>query len=356
MRDNSRSGIWSQWPTQHVVAAVVFACCVNTGCDRLKPSEGGVGQPVVQQQPAPPPATVAPQAPPPTPEQAVAEFEQLQQALRNDERLQALAAAPGAVDLITELDLRDSAVTDLGAQSLPKFTAVTRLNLSHARVSGAALRFVAQMPALTTLNVDAVPVGAEPLAELSRLTGLRELSLVRTAIEDQGFEHLAQLAGLQSLDVSYNERLLGTTFSELVKEGHFAQLTSLAADETQFGVAGLLQIGRLQRLQTLRLTNGGASDDALQSLQNCTGLRVLLLGGNPLTGPGLKHLARLKQLEELRLVGCAALTDVALNHLRGHKQLRRLNLDGTTCSHAAVQQLKDRFLTDTIVTFGGKEL
>jgi hypothetical protein len=355
MRDNTRSGFRRRGRWHKPLTAALLAGWLGAGCDHLKPPEDVPADPVVQPL-APPPETVVPQALPATPEQAVAEFERLPQALRSDDRLQALAAAPGAVDLVTELDLHDSAVTDLGAEVLPKFAAVTRLTLSNARVSGGALRSVAQMPALTALRIDAVPLGTEPLADLSRMTGLRELSLVRTAIEDQGFEHLAALEQLESLDVSLNERLLGTTFSELVQQGRFPRLTSLAADETQFGVAGLKQIGRLTQLQSLRLSSGAVSDEALQGLQNCTELRVLFLRGNPLTGPGLKHLARLKQLEELHLGGCAALTDVALNHLRGHKQLQRLDLEGTTCSPAAVQQLKDRFLTDTIVMFGGREL
>jgi len=354
MQDDSRFGIRSPCFWRRLFAATVIACAI-AGCDRLKTPEEVVDDPPVQQ-PAPPPAADVPQLPPPTPEQVVAEFEKLPQALRSDDRLQALAATPGAVDLVTDLDLSDSTLTDAGAQALPMFSAVNTLNLSRARISGAALGQVAQMPALSTLIIDAVPFGSEPLAELSKLTGLRELSLVRTAIEDQGFEPLAALEGLESLNVSLNERLLGTTFSELVKQGRFSHLTSLTADQTQFGVAGLREIGRLKQLQSLRLTTAGVSDDGLEGLQQCTALRVLFLGGNPLTGPGLKHLARLKQLEELRLTGCPVISDSALSHLRGLKQLQRLDLEGTTCSPGAVQQLKDRFLTETIVTFGGKEL
>jgi hypothetical protein len=329
--------------------------CLNGGCDRLKPAVETDETPVVLP-PSPPPAGMVPESPPATPEQAIAAFQGLPQPLRNDDRLKSLAETPGVAEQMTELNLRDSAVTDIGAAFLPKFTAVTRLDLTNARISGGALTQIAQMPALSTLIVDAVPLGVEPLAELPKLTGLRELSLARTAIEDQAFEYLAQIEGLQSLDVSYNERLLGTTFSELVKQGRFAQLTSLAASESQFGVAGLKQIGRLKQLQVLRLANSGVSDDALQGMAACSELRTLALGGNPLTGPGLKHLARLNRLEELKLGGCAPLTDVALNHLRGQKQLQRLELDGTTCTPAAVQALKDRFLPGTIVTFGGKEL
>jgi Leucine-rich repeat (LRR) protein len=336
------------------LTAAAIAAWLSSGCDRLRPAKEVADSPAAQQ-PAPPPETVVPESLPATPEGAIAAFEQLPQPMRNDDRLKSLAETPGAVAQITELNLRDSAVTDIGAALLPKFTAVTRLDLTNARISSGALTQIAQMPALTILVIDAVPLGVEPLAELPKLTGLRELSLARTAIEDQAFESLAQIEGLQSLDVSCNERLLGTTFSELVKEGRFAELTSLAASESQFGVAGLKQIGRLKQLQALRLANSGVSDDALQGVANCTELRTLVLGGNPLTGPGLKHLSRLHQLKELKLGGCTPLTDGALNHLRGQKQLERLELDGTTCTPAAVQELKDKFLMGTIVTFGGKE-
>lgn len=338
------------------VSAALVAGLFAAGCDKL-PSPDAAETPVVTVPSEPPAATTpAVAAPPPTPEQMVAEFRSLLAPQRDDDRLRALAETPGVAEQLTELDLRDSAVTDLGAEVLPRFTAVTRLDLSGARVTGAALAHVAKMPALSALVMDRVQVGNESLAPLAEATALRELSLVVATLGEGAFEHLARIEGLQSLDVSRNDLVLGHSFTALVQQGRFAGLTTLAANETQFGVAGFGQLGRLQHLHTLRAANAGATDPSLLGLQNCSELRVLWLNGNSVTGAGLKHLARLKDLEELRLDGCVTVTDPALVPLRGHKQLQRLTLDGVTCTPAAVQELKDKYLPQTEITFGGRPL
>jgi hypothetical protein len=335
---------------------VLAGALLSAGCGKLQPPAPAESPPVAVPSEPPPTETPAAQATPPTPDQTIAAFQSLLAPQRDDDRLRALADTPGIAERLTELDLRDSAVTDLGAEVLPRFTAVTRLDLSGARVTGAALVHAARMPALASLAMDRVQVGNESLAPLAEATGLRALSLVTATIGEPAFEHLARIEGLQSLDVSRNDLILGHSFTALVKQGRFAELANFAADETQFGVAGFQQLGRLQHLETLRAANCGATDPGLLGLQNCAGLRVLWLSGNSVTAAGLKHLVRMKSLEELRLDGCVTITDPALVHLRAHKQLQRLVLNGVTCTPAAVQEMKDKFLQQTQISFGGQEL
>lgn len=327
----------------------------GAGCDKLSLPDQTATDPAAAPG-TPPPSTSSPEIAQRSPEQIIENFQALQPALRNDELLKELSELPLAQEEMNELNLAGGAITDRGLDVLPAFAAVTALDLSHTRISGEAFQSVVQMPALEKLSLEGVAVGEDPYAALAAAPGLKSLSLAGTGVGDGVFAHLAELEGLESLDVSGNPRLLGAEFTALVKMNHFAELTQLAAAETQFGFYGLQELGRLENLQTLKLSNSAVGNESLQGIRRCTSLRVLYLSDNNISDQGLVALTSLKALEELRLGGCAAITDQGLKPIRALKQLELLNLDGTLCTVAGAQNLKDRFLTDTTITIAGQEL
>lgn len=341
-------------PVSWCIAGSLLALLWLSGCDRVPKPQDLTGTPAPA--PAPPPAAPPIDSPPRTGEQIVAEFKELSPPLRTDERLIELSQQAGQVPAITQLDLSGSAVTDIGAETLPRFAAVTDLSLSNSRVSGDAIPHVAQLPELEVFHLDSIRIDDFDLSPLAEKTGLRELSLNGTGVGDASFEHLARLEQLQSLSLSGNDRLMGRTFSELIKEGRFAALTTLVADQTLFGFGGLKELSSLKELERLSLNSCDVTDEALLGIRGCTSLRFLSLGSNKITDEGLKSLSALKQLEELHLHGNPAITDDGLPRLRGLAQLQVLSLDGTRCTLEAARRLKEQSLEQTTIRIAGEEL
>lgn len=334
---------------------VVLVTTPLSGCDKLTPPEEVAAEPPPAASP-PPPQTEPIAGPPRSSAQIVEEFNGLSPPRRTDERLIELSEQADQLAGITALDLGGSAVTDGGAECLPKFTAVTELSLAGSRVTGKALTYVAAMPALQVFNFNNVRIDDDALASLASAPQLQELSLGGTGINDAAFEHLAQIESLRVLDVSGNELLMGRTFTELVKDRRFSALTVLIADGTLFGYGGVEELGRLKELQTLGLNRCDVTNEALQNLQTCTTLEFLRLGENKFTDEGLKSLTRLKQLKELDLHGNPAVTDEGLARLRGLQQLELLSLDGTRCTLEAARDLKQKSLQQTTIRIAGQEL
>lgn len=323
------------------------------GCDALqRPAKDEEPEPVAVVA-SPPPVDVTPVVVR-TPEQIIDEFLAVLPSLRTDEHLLELSQLEEGLDRITELDLRQSAVTDNGAAVLPKFVAVTRLDLSGSRVSGGATQYLVELPALEELSLDGVPLEDAALEPLSRLPALRKLSLGATAVSDDGFAHLAACKSLESLTLDGNDRLLGTRFSELVWHREFQALRELSVNHTGFGYHGLDELNRLPHLEVLSASS--AEVTSLDIIGACTALRSLNLSDNKLTDAALRQLRRLKDLEELDLTACLVITDAGLLHLRGHKQLRRLSLEGTHCSLAAATDLKQKYLENTTIVIANQEL
>ncbi|WP_165071997.1 leucine-rich repeat domain-containing protein [Paludisphaera rhizosphaerae] len=126
----------------------------------------------------------------------------------------------------------------------------------------------------------------------------------------------------------------------------------------------MAEIGRLQRLEILDLTNSGVSDEALSHLKGLPNLQILWLEGTgvgdaglshladlihlrslsldktSIRGPELAHLSSLRELELLTLRD-SALTDQGMPHLAVLTGLKRLDLEQTAVTDAGVSLLVD---------------
>jgi hypothetical protein len=334
-----------------LLAGVLLA----VGCDQLP--DPGVGDgPETASAPAPPPVDVTPVVPR-TPERIIDEFLSTAPHLRTDEQLQELSALEAGLDRVTDLDLRESAVSDEGAEVLPQFAAATRLNLSGSRVTTDVTRHLAGMTWLEELDLSNLPIEDESIAALSELPVLRRLSLGSTPVTENCFRHLAEFASLESLTLDNNERLLGNGFSEMLRLRKLETLRVLSVNQTGFGYHGLDELNRLSQLESLSASNAEVTDPALEGIRSCGSLRTLNLSNNSrLSDAGLQRLTGLRNLEELDVSECVAISDAGLQYLRRHEQLRRLSLQGTSCTPAGAQSLKERFLKNTTILIAGQEL
>ncbi len=123
--------------------------------------------------------------------------------------------------------------------------------------------------------------------------------------------------------------------------------------------ATLAHVGRLTRLQTLRVASPAVSDSGLVHLKGLTKLSVLWLDYTRITDSGLAHLEGLTNLSVLWLVGNIPVTDSGLVHLKGLTNLTELWLDGNQVTDAGLVHVKgltklsQLYLSSTRVTDAG---
>lgn len=83
-----------------------------------------------------------------------------------------------------------------------------------------------------------------------------------------------------------------------------------------------------------------ADDEALAALSWSTTVREVEAPFSKLSNDGLKHLAKLRDLESLDLSG-ATIDGRALAHLKGLRSLRYLTLDGTGVTDEGLEHLRE---------------
>lgn len=219
-------------------------------------------------------------------------------------------------------------------------------------------------------RTDKHPLRDADMEHFRHLDGIEELSLSRFRITDEGLRSLSGLTRLRELEL---KEMPVTDASAPVFEGMLA-MTSLDLSGTAIGDAVLEKVGRMTKLQTLRLnktlplsrtpgfgiavTDAGLkhlvacrslemiglegtriTDAGLQWLGRIPSLQRISLSGTPVTGRGLSHLKALRQITMLTLAK-TPLDDAACEVLAGLKNLEWLNLEGTQVTAAGVRKLQ----------------
>jgi hypothetical protein len=132
----------------------------------------------------------------------------------------------------------------------------------------------------------------------------------------------------------------------------FVDLYEAGSDEL------LVEVGRLNRLESLNLGSSHVTDAGLVHLERLHHLRSLSLIGTGISDPGLRHVKRLAGLNHLR-IDHTKVTDAGLAHLEPLGALRFLGLAGLRVTDAGLAHLKHLTrlrgltLTDTRVTATG---
>jgi hypothetical protein len=144
---------------------------------------------------------------------------------------------------------------------------------------------------------------------------------------------------------------------------HLDELSQNEALDLSFsalGSEGVRHLARMNRLSDLRLTGTPVADADLAQVVASGGLRKLDLDETAVGDEGLRHVGRLPRLECLSL-NHTRVEDAGLAHLEGTRQLEWLSLVGTKVTDAGLERLRPlgnlRYLSivDTGVTSRGVE-
>ncbi len=166
------------------------------------------------------------------------------------------------------------------------------------------------------------------------LDRLESLSLTCLTLTDADLSHVKRLTRLRFLCISkaspYITRDAGNSLTDagLAALEPLRELEALSVDGygTRITTAGLVHLGRLTRLRSVRL--GESRVDSLDPLIPLAGLEHLDLSGSKVDDAGLAAIGSLPRLKDLELME-TPVTDAGLASLRDCANLKEISLDGT---------------------------
>jgi internalin A len=376
-----------RWSLCPATVAVFFATVFLTlsGCDQVESIVNDVksevaGDPEQEASPTVTPAespsqpAEVPQTPaPPNPVQLVAEFKRLPLSQISDGALQKLAEVPEAAAQITELDLRATSdvLSEAGLVLIAKFPNLQSLCVAGRSMTGEAISAIAEqtmlreldmsgsqldstvsdglngMSHLTVLKLDGTIGGDSVAAAVSSLP-LEVLTLSSTPLSDAGLQEIGKIKTLKELDVSKTQ-VTGAAFRAL--KG--LSLVKLNASATSFGVDGLVNLRGMQTLEELHLHSAGIIEQPKAKVFTpMPNLRILNLGSNRISGPGMHELFKgLKNLEELHL-HATDVNDYGLSALTKCRNLKMVTVGTTHCTPDGARKLKS-FLPECVIVLDG---
>jgi hypothetical protein len=292
------------------------------------------------------------------PEKVIARFNEDGAKIREDADIESLIARLGdRTDLVTQLDLSSSNVTETGMMLLPQFPNLIDLNLKATHFNPPGWEPLAKLSNLEVLNIAETLITNGDLQHLSSLTKMKELYIDKCPkIGEVGFaQTFMGYTELEILSLNGNQSLDGRGFAEIRKRKGFPNLRVVAASKSKFGTLGLASCTGLKSLETLELGDADVGSRAMAGLKGCVNLKRVLLGFNGhLNDLGLVVFKRAKQLEYLDLHNCKAITDNGIRSLSNCHKLQLLNLDGTKATNKMAEAIQKKFPDVEIIIAGRK--
>lgn len=99
------------------------------------------------------------------------------------------------------LDLRETAITDVGLQHVGQMTSLRRLYLGDTQVTDAGLANLKELVNLELLDLDQTQISDEGMQHLQTLTKLNQLGVGQSKVTDAGLEMLHRLPNFVYLNV-----------------------------------------------------------------------------------------------------------------------------------------------------------
>ena len=164
-------------------------------------------------------------------------------------------------------------VTDAAFENLRGCIALTQIGISGCAVSDKVLEPLKNLPALAFVGISGKPGltdGALPV--LKDFPALTKLYLNGGNLTDDGLHQLSDFKKLQSLGVGGCH---GISDTGLVHLGDIKTLTVLDLAATNAGDATMKRLSELPNLADLSISYTQVTDQGLESLQTCKGLRFV---------------------------------------------------------------------------------
>jgi hypothetical protein len=219
-------------------------------------------------------------------------------------------------------------------ESLTELPALEVLQLEGPGFTDAEMNRVPRLESLENLSLIDTSISGGGIARLEECKTLKTLYLSGGGITDETATGFMRLGGLHGLELKRTQ----VTSEGLANVKNMRGLRTLNIYKaSRVGDEGMKHLARLPELEVLILAATSVSDDGLARLQGLVNLRVLFVSNSRVSDAGLQHLASFENLKELSLEG-ANVSDAGLLHLSRLK-LEYLCLSCSGVTDAGMQEL-----------------
>jgi Leucine Rich repeat len=203
-----------------------------------------------------------------------------------------------AEDDIQNLIMSNTAVKDDDCHYLRRLKGLNRVEMAVADITDLGVKQLQDLPALAGLDLSITNIGDTSMSSIARIKSLRYLKINRTKVTDHGLA-LLKNSRIESLYVQYDS-ITDTAIATIVT---LSNLQKLDLDGTHVTDAGVTALLKLKKLTNLRLSNlPQVTDKSLPAISKMTNLKVLFVGHNGISAPGV-------QLLKKNLPQCKVITD-----------------------------------------------
>lgn len=170
---------------------------------------------------------------------------------------------------------------------------VKTVDLSTTQLSDQSLKLLTDCPDIEFLRLDSTNVTDSGMEFVLEAKTLRRIWINESRISGEGLAALAKLPRLSEL------KLDGRQCAELCRLNGMPKIRSLILTNTQD--YHLEEIGRLESLRTLVLTDTNITDASVPFIERLSGLEILNLDGTSISDQSIPNLAQLENLEWLSI-------------------------------------------------------
>jgi hypothetical protein len=257
----------------------------------------------------------------------------------------------GSLPNMKVIDLRCRNITAAGIRAVAGLPSLRVLSCDASSDLDLCLRELAVAKGLVALRIRVSDGDSLTLAPMGRLSALQELIFVGEGSDFDVWE-LAALDGLPCLDrlSLVGLRLLGRTSEARRSWKLRAPITVLTMSHVEIDGEDLMRIVSAPHLKVIKVTDLEANGDCtLSALVNAAQVSALEIAWSPQVDDStLVHLARMRGLTDVKLIGCPQVTAEGLLQFLDSTSLKRLDAIGIRPSIAVVE-LRRRSVSGEIV-------
>jgi serine/threonine protein kinase len=243
-----------------------------------------------------------------------------------------------------------------GAVKVPLQAIVQLEQIPNAEAT--KLAFLSQLKEhdIQQLGLYNAPVGVDAIGAINHLSGLQTISFRSSAIDDQALSglNLPFLAGIDLSDTKISDEAV----VKIVDREPRLKWIDLRGDKN-ITDRGVCSLAKMQDLNCLKLDNlPRIGDRCLEALSQAQALTILTLNGDNISDADLKYLNHAQSLVRLELSG-TKVTDAGVKNFAKLSQLRRLDLSNTAItdksidSLAQMKHLRSLFISSTRLSADG---
>lgn len=250
----------------------------------------------------------------------------------NDEQfIQIISACPN----LRYLSISDCfQISTFGLSEIKKMAHLQVLKLEGENIDNATLERLSPLKSLTSLHL--VKTNIENIEKIDSFKNLQSLKIYKNNFDGKGLEKLAALKNLKHLDLSLCTHITSENWQTLA----FAEsLQVLFLDQTHF--SDLKIISNLRNLVKLDLSRCPITDDGIKYLANLENLKQLRMNFcKDLSDLGLKEIALLDKLKTLKIRDCPKVTGKFFKDAKEFSCLQTLDIAHCDISDDFFENLK----------------